>query len=122
MEKAKADINNNVLYIKFAGFISGETMSKIDKEIFAEAEKLTPGFHVITDMTQFKIGNSDALSIAQKTIVKLAKMKVGKIIRVIGSSQNAVVQSAAITQGVDGYEVEYVPTLEEAYQILNIQK
>lgn len=119
MKKVFADIEKNILHIKFVGFISAETMEKIEKEIIKEIPKLAPGFDIINDMSNFTIANTDALKIAQRLLEKLKNIGVRKSIRVIGSSQNAVVQSAAITKNVEGYQVDYVPTMEEAYKLLN---
>lgn len=114
----KADTENNILFIKLIGVISKAHAEELKELIMRRVNKLQPGFDIINDMTNFRLANGEALAIAEEVMKHLMTLEIGKIVRVVGSSQNAVIQAADVTKKIEGYQASYVPTMKEAYNLL----
>ena len=120
MHRIEADTENNLLLISLSGLLTGDEANRIRDKILERIKLLQEGFSIINDMSQFRLGNKDAILLAEKVFKEIRNLGVHNIIRVIGNSQNAVIQSAAATKNVENYDVKYVSTLEEAYKLLGI--
>jgi MFS superfamily sulfate permease-like transporter len=122
IKRTSIDIENNILNVKIAGILTGETAKELNESIKHDISKLKPGYHIITDLTNFRIANDEAIVIIRELLESLSHNNVGRVIRVVGNSKNAIIQSAGVTKGIDNYNVEYVPTIQDAYKTLNINQ
>lgn len=119
MYTVKAEISKNRLYIKLAGFLSASEASDIKIDIMNEAAKLDPGFDIINDITNFRLGLDETAYLLNETIEFLIEKKVNRIIRVVGSSRAGLIQLAKYTRKDDKYVTHFVPSIEEAEELLN---
>lgn len=122
IKRTSIDIENNILNVKIAGILTGETALELNESIKHDISKLKPGYHIITDLTNFRIANDEAIVVIRELLESLSQNKVGRVIRVVGNSKNAIIQSAGVTKGIENYNVEYVPTIQDAYKTLNINQ
>jgi hypothetical protein len=119
MYTVKAEISKNRLYIKLAGFLSANEAADIKIDIMNEAAKLAPGFDIINDITNFRLGLDETAYLLNETIEFLIEKKVNRIIRVVGSSRAGLIQLAKYTKKDDKYITHFVPSMEEAEELLN---
>lgn len=118
MFKVKSDTAKNRLFITLAGFISADEAAGAKSAIVEETAKLAPGFDVINDISNFRLGQDRAGAILQEIIKFLVSQKVNKVVRVVGASQTGLIQFANYTSDSGIYNVKYVPTLKDAEEFL----
>lgn len=75
---------------------------------------LEPGFAVITNLTQCRIGHLSAIGTYRKIMHFLQEKQVGQIFRVVGQAKVIYLQMLKLSDKVQNYEPKYVSTLEEA--------
>lgn len=118
MYKIKADQEKNRLTITLAGFISVDEATAVKDAIVSETATLTPGFDVINDISNFRLGQDRAGGVLQEIIRFLISQKVNKVVRVVGASQTGLIQFANYTSDNSIYNVKYVPTIKDAENFL----
>lgn len=114
-----ANIKKKRLYITLKGIIPKKEADRLYTDIRFCVSDLEPGFAVITDLTQCRIGHLNAISTARKIMQFLLEKKVGKIIRIIGQGKVIYLQMLKLSDKMNGYEPKYVATLEEAEALLD---
>jgi hypothetical protein len=114
MYKVKTDSEKNRLTVTLSGFISADEANTLKETIIKEASKLTPGFDVINDISNFRLGQDQAGLVLQAIIKYLVSINVNRVVRVVGSSQTGLIQFANYTGNVSAYAVKYVPTMKDA--------
>jgi hypothetical protein len=119
MYTVKTDIEKNRLFITLAGFLPASEAADIKIDIMNEVSKLSPGFDIINDISNFRLGLDETVNILNDTIDFLISKKVNRIIRVVGSSRAGLIQMAQYTKKTEDYKTSFVPSLEEAEEILN---
>ena len=112
--KVRADIKKNRLYITLSGTIPKKEVESIYTDIRFCVADLKPGFHVITDLTEARIGHLVAIPTFIKIMEYLSASQVGRIVRVVGKAKTLLQQMSRITATVKGYKPSYVSTLDEA--------
>lgn len=118
MYKVKTDPEKNRLLLTLTGLVTLEEALAIKEVIAKEVPKLTPDFDVINDISNFRLGQEQAGRIMMEIIKFCIAHKVGRVIRVVGASQSALIQFANFTGKIDSYNVRYVPTLRDAETML----
>jgi hypothetical protein len=116
--KVSADIRKNRLYITLAGTIRKKEAENIYTDVRFCVADLQPGFDVVTDLTEARIGHLISLPVFLKIIEYLKASKVGRIVRVVGRGKTIIQQMAKATELVNGYKPIYVASLAEAEEIL----
>ncbi len=119
MYKVKAEVEKNRLIITLSGFISADEAAIVKEAIISETAKLTPGFDVINDISNFRLGQDQAGAVLKEIIKYLISKKVNKVVRVVGASQTGLIQFANHTGEVGAYNVKYVPTTKDAENFLD---
>ena len=114
-----ANIKKKRLYITLKGIIPKKEAERLYTDIRFCVSDLEPGFAVITDLTQCRIGHLNAISTARKIMQFLLEKKVGKIIRIVGQGKVIYLQMLKLSDKMNGYEPKYVATLEEAEGLLD---
>lgn len=114
-----ANIKKKRLYITLKGIIPKKEADRLYTDIRFCVSDLEPGFAVITDLTQCRIGHLNAIGTAKKIMQFLLEKKVGKIIRIIGQGKVIYLQMLKLSDKMNGYEPIYVATLEEAEELLD---
>jgi hypothetical protein len=116
--EARANIEKNRLYIKLEGFFSDEVARNAAETIFAEIDKLQPGFAVINDVSNFKPGTPTGA----KEIVRVQTYEqehgVGRIVRIVGQEVIGKMQFERMSKETD-IKVEFATSLEEAERLLD---
>lgn len=114
MYKVKANIEKNRLTITLSGFISADEAATVKESIVSESIKLTKGFDVINDISNFRLGQDQAGLVLKEIIKYLISQGVNKVVRVVGASQTGLIQFANHTGELSTYPVKYVPTIKDA--------
>lgn len=95
--KVRADVKSNRLYITLSDAIQKKEMESIYTDIRFCVADLRPGFQVITDLTQARIGHLIGMTTFIKIMEYLAANKVGRIVRVVGKAKLVLQQMSRIT-------------------------
>jgi hypothetical protein len=118
MHKITVNKEKNRIYISLVGFVSEAEAKDIRKMLSSEINSLAPLFDVITDISNFRLGLEQSSDVLREIIKLFIGHKVGRIIRVVGSSQAGMLQFATYTGNDPHYKVSYVPTMEDAENLL----
>ncbi len=116
--KVVTDIKNNRLYIIFDNHITKKDTERIYTDIRFGVADLQPGFSVINDLSLCRIGHLSGIASFKRIAAFLAEKKVGRVIRVTGSSSLIFKQISKLSTAINGYKPEYVDTVEEAEELL----
>jgi len=119
MYTIQSDKIKNRLIMSLSGQVDMVTAKKLFFNLVTEIHKLRPGFDIITDLQAYENGDTNAGYILKQAVETSGEYGVGKIIRVVGGSKNAVIQFETYTEKRPDYPVTYVATLEEALAILD---
>ncbi len=114
-----ANIKKQRLYITLQGIISKKEAEKIYTDIRFCVSDLDPGFSVITDISDCRIGHLSAITTARKIMNFLVEKKVGQIVRVTGQARVIYLQMLKLSDKSQSYEPQYVSTREEAEALLD---
>jgi len=113
------DTERNRLTITLGATISKAEIERIYAEIVVCVSELKPGFNVVTDLTQCKIGHLSGLQTFRKLMNLLLEKEVGKVVRVVGKAKLVFNQISRITEHMQGYRPIYVSTLQDAEEELS---
>lgn len=116
--KVSADVKRNRLIIKLHGSVQKRDIERIYTDIRFCVADLTPGFAVITDLTEARIGHLAGIDTFIKITRYLAEKKVGPVVRVVGQAKVIFTQIAKLSQKISGYQAMYAKDMEEAEVIL----
>jgi hypothetical protein len=120
--KVRADIKDNVLYITISGNIRKQHVDAIYTDIRFGVADLKPGFAVITDYSQAKIGHLSGIASFKKVMTYLMESGVGQVIRIIGENSLILKQILRISSAIQGYTPIYVSSIDEAKSKLSEQR
>lgn len=118
MNSARADVKKNRLYITLQGNVDKSEAEMVVGRIVHETGKLHPGFDVITDLTQAKIGHLNASGVFRGAMEFLSARGARRVVRVVGRSKVILAQFMRLSQGFSGYKAEYVGSMEAAEKLL----
>jgi hypothetical protein len=113
------DTEKNRLFITLIGSVSKEEVERVYTAVTVCVLELKPGFSVVTDLTQCKLGHLSGISTFKKIMEFLLQSKVGKVVRVVGKAKIIFNQISRITENFQGYQAIYVSTLQEAEEKLS---
>ncbi len=116
--KINADIPKNRLYITIAGNLAKEDYERLYSELKSLVPDLRPGFNVITDIRNCKMGHISGLSALQKIMNHLITQGVGEILRVVQTDSLIYRQAMNLASKTQGYRPIYVLSLDEAETFL----
>lgn len=117
----RAVASTNRLYVELAGFLDDAGAEEACAAIIAEAEKLSAGFDIVTDISSFRATTekgADAIAALQR---HLGEMGVRRVVRVVGDSvlPNMQLSRTAREAGYGpGVHPDTVHSLEEAEELL----
>ncbi len=112
---AQADRVKNRLYVSLRGVVNKDAAEALVSAIFREVQKLSPGFDVVSDISQMKIGYPAASIYLRNAMDFLKARGVRRTVRVVGGSKSALTQFARATNAFNSkYKVYYVGTMAEA--------
>ncbi|MCK5149148.1 hypothetical protein KAR48_20505 [bacterium] len=118
MFKLESDTYKNRLIITLEGEIDMVQTKKIFFDLVRMLTRMKPNFDIITDLRNYSSGDPNGGVILKRAIETAREHGVGRIIRVVGSSKNAILQFGKYTDKRKDYAVQYVATMEEAEAIL----
>ena len=113
-----ADIKRNRLIIKLRGDVPKKDAERIYTDIRFCVSDLKPGFAVINDLTEARIGHLSAIDTFKKITAYLAEKNVGPVVRVVGSAKIIFQQFSKLTMHINGYQPMYAKNMEEAEVLL----
>ncbi len=116
--KVTSNMEKNRLVITLVGTIRKSEMERIYTDVRFCVQDLQPGFHVITDMQNCKIGYLSGALVFKKIMEFLISKEVGKVVRITGGSRSLLNQMVRMSQSISGYSPEYVSSPEEAEKVL----
>jgi hypothetical protein len=113
-----ADIKRNRLVIKLRGDVPKRDVERLYTDIRFCVSDLKPGFAVITDLSEARIGHLSAIDTFKKITNFLTEKQVGPVIRIVGQARVIFQQIAKLTKQITGYQAMYAKTMEEAEVLL----
>ncbi|MBU1567287.1 MAG: hypothetical protein KJ630_16900 [Proteobacteria bacterium] len=113
-----ADIKRNRLIIRLRGEVPKKDVEQIYTDVRFCVADLKPGFSVITDLTEARIGHLSAIGTFKKITAYLTEKQVGQVIRVVGQGKVIFQQLAKLTDKTAGYQPMYAKNIEEAEVLL----
>ncbi len=116
--KVSADVKRNRLIIRLFGSVQKRDIERIYTDIRFCVADLKPGFAVITDLTEARIGHLAGINTFIKITRYLSEKKVGPVVRVVGQAKVIFTQIAKLSQQISGYQAMYAKDMEEAEVIL----
>ncbi|WP_136810345.1 hypothetical protein [Desulfosediminicola flagellatus] len=116
--KVKVDIPKNRILFQFSGKIDKKQLNSIYTDIRFCVADLKPGFHVITDLSDCRIGHRNCLPTLSNILNFLIESKVGEVIRITKRKSRVHRQILNFSARRQGYKPVYVATFEEAEQYL----
>ena len=119
MYKLKIDTNKNRLSLSLIGTISLEEAKKIRQTIESSLVQLSPGFNVVNDISKMIHADDAAGIVLKEIIILLVQHGVKKVVRIVGPSKTALLQFANNSLQLEQYKISYVPSIEEAENLLN---
>ena len=118
MHTIKLDTSLNRLIIILEGYFNKHAGEQCISEIVSAVNQLKPGFDIITDISEFRGSKKECDDFFWSAFTFMKIKSARHIIRVIGSSKQALIKFAAETKLIDNYQVRYVPTLKDAEELL----
>ncbi len=116
--KVTADIRRNRLIFTFADRITKKDLDGLYTDVRFCVADLKPGFGVITDFSECKLGNLNCLATTKKIMNFLIESKVGEIVRITRHTSLVHKQLLNFSAGRQGYCALHARTLDEAEKIL----
>ena len=113
-----ADIKRNRLIIKLRGDVPKKDAERIYTDIRFCVSDLKPGFAVINDLTEARIGHLSAIDTFKKITAYLAEKNVGPVVRVVGNAKIIFQQFSKLTMHINGYQPMYAKNMEETEVLL----
>ncbi len=113
-----ASIKENRLIITLAGPISQKEAERIYTDIRFAVADLKPGFSVITDLSQSKIGHLSAIGTFRRITQFLKEKKVGRVVRVVGKARIIYLQMLQVATPDSNYKPVYVESMAAARELL----
>jgi len=115
----RAERTENTLYLAFNGALTADEMKTAADETIEAAERLSDGFRIINDISEFTPPSPEAAKPIQEAQVKLKEMGVGDVVRVVAEETSAVTENAFQRRSRQaGYEGKTATTVAEAKQKL----
>jgi hypothetical protein len=118
MYKIHVDTARNRLYVTMIGFLSLEEAKRCGDETIAAAQKLKPGYDVISDISEFKPGTQDVAKDIERVQAHFRQTGARKGVRVVGQNSASSMQFAR-TGKLAGFNSDNVATVAEAEQLLD---
>ncbi len=116
--KVVADIKKNRLYITFDQDVLRSDIEGIYTDIRFCVADLQPGFDVVNDLSNSRLGHLSGIRTFMKITDFLAANQVGKVIRVLGKQSILFKQITKLSRKIEGYKPLYVSTLQDAEELL----
>jgi hypothetical protein len=109
----EADRMENRLHMELRGSLDEARAEEAVETVEAEAAKLSPGFDVVNDISEFKPLSQDVADTIADGKEILAANDAGALVRVTGDSALGDMQFSRVG-GDEGYEVTKAETVAEA--------
>lgn len=116
--RVTADIGKNRLLFKFSGRITKKDLENLYTDVRFCVADLRPGFHVINDLSECKLGSLNSIATFRKIMNYLMENKAGKVIRITRPNSLIHKQIVNFSAGKQGYKPIYTTSLEEAEKLL----
>lgn len=115
----RADTSSNTLYIELAGRMEPEAIETAADEVLAAAKRLSDGFYVINDISEFMPPSPEAAKPIKRAQSELKEMGVGDVVRVVAAETSAVTENAFQRRSrAAGYEGKTAQSVAEAEEML----
>jgi len=115
--EVRVDPAKNRLYLLLRGFWSEEMAAAVSARVKQQAKALKPGFSIINDISQLKIGPPGAAAIVKECQEWLGAQGAGRVVRIVADDNPlAKIQFKRTSQEV--YEANMATTVQEAEQML----
>ena len=113
----EADVANNRLNMKLRGALNEDRARGAVDRVASESAKLSPGFEVVNDISEFKPLSQDVVDAIADGKSILAENGAGALVRVTGESVVGTMQFKRVGEEV-GYQVAEAESYEEADAML----
>ena len=113
----RVDSAKNRLYLFLRGFWSAEIAAAVSARVKQEVKALKPGFSIVNDISQLKIGPPEAAVIVTECQEWLGAQGAGRVVRVV-SADNPLARMQFKRTSQEVYDASVVTTVQEAEQML----
>ena len=113
-----ADIGKNRLYITLKGTITKKETEQIYTDIRFSVADLKPGFNVITDTSDGRLGYLNGIPVFKKIAAYLLANDVGGVVRITNDKSLISKQLRKIGERLSEYKSIHVASVEEAEAVL----
>jgi hypothetical protein len=117
MYTIRADTLKNRLYVTLAGIFTLEEMRRCGDETIEATKKLRPGYDVVTDITQYKVGSPEVAKDIERVQAHFRKSGARQGVRVVGASVISGMQFRRTGAQAD-YNSVNVASLQDAEELL----
>ena len=119
MFETSADVDRQILNIKLAGFLKSDEAGQAGAAVMGEAAKLSAGFTVITDISEFTPTKAEDSGVIQQVMEFLAQKGLKRAIIVTGGKGLGKLQFDRVRSDAETpYEVIHVEDHAEAMKHL----
>ena len=119
MYETNADVDRQILNIKLEGFLKADEAERAAAAVMGETAKLSPGFTVITDLSEFTPATAEDAGAIQNVMQLLAQKGLKRAIIVTGGKGLGKLQFDRLrTETEVPYDVVHVEDLAEAKKLI----
>jgi hypothetical protein len=115
--EVRVDLAKNRLYLFLRGYWSAETAAAVSAKIKHDAKALKPGFSIINDISQVKIGPPEAAAIVKECQEWLGAQGAARVIRIV-SADNPLAKMQFKRTSQDAYQADVATSVLQAEQML----
>jgi hypothetical protein len=116
--KVTADIRRNRLIFIFSNRVTKTDLESLYTDVRFCVADLKPGFDVITDFSDCKLGNLNCLTTTKKIMNFLIEKRVGEVVRITRHTSLVHKQLLNFSARQQGYWPLHATTVEEAEKLL----
>lgn len=120
MYQISRDIIHNKIVITLHQNMKSSDFYGVDEDLKRLIPTMQPRFSIINDISRYRGIDPFPEEIFHESVEFIKLYNVGKVIRVVGGSRNALYHFAKSSLKIENYDVIHVPTMFDAIQNLQI--
>ncbi len=119
MYEIKVDTQKNRLYVILKGFMDQEEAKNAANEVTRQSMLLTPGFDILTDISEFSPVSPEAAEEVKRAQGMLFRRGAKRVVRVVKNVLSSMQFKRTQKEAGAKYEVLTAASVEEAEQMLD---
>lgn len=120
MLDVRADAQRKRIDLTISGVNDVKAASEGAARLIAAAKAMGPGFDLVNDISEMKLGSEEVGAVITRAQAELTKLAPRRIVRVVGKSAMAsMLMSRTAREAAVSYKVQQVATVAEADALLD---